>query len=184
MSNLWLSSISTFKKYPIRQLYIENGTSSLSVFYPLEDSFFEVIPVTRKFYAGGEITVGYKLKAEIYIAHNDFKSGGIIERLDELMAFNTAPYDPYLEVNTSQRKNVSIACGSELIGTAGTNPVPTARNSNDDVLISLSNHGTYQYRIEGKDHRPKLIITYQRTIHSLQDVRLYPSGGSAVKLFS
>jgi len=168
---------------PIRAVsFYDNENAEGLHFFQIEaESSYKILPITRPHYKGGNITVGYKVEANIYVANNPFNQYNydLVNRLEKL---KNRKIRTLLALGKIEPTDAAWAKPPEEY--AGHLDFPLQEhlrtkviNATNKMVVDFGDNLTFQYEIESVEYRPRLIIKMYGILDNPANISSdYPAG--------
>jgi hypothetical protein len=153
---------------PIRGLaiyHVNIDGDGVTRFYQLEaESAFQMEPIIRTTHEGIDITLGYKLNANIYVPHNLYKTDGLLERVETLVQ----------GIGKGTLINQVVLMLGKSVIAQDQDGAPDAINSTGKLAIefgttsidgtTVNKLSSFSYKLETIELRPRMIINVRAFI--------------------
>jgi hypothetical protein len=134
------------------QIYNPETYETLSLAQLEDGSVYNIEPMTRPHFRGGEVTIGYRFDATAVIPHDDYVNNQLIDRFES-------------ETWKNKRFLLLLLLGNQpFFGLSGTPPEFSHSNISQYMQIS---YATIKYKIESGQLRPRMLLTMTGTLTTL-----------------
>ncbi len=174
---------------PIRAVsfYDFDNAEGLHFFQIEAESSYKLLPITRPHYKGGNITVGFRAEANIYIANNPFNqyNADLIIRLEKLKGryIHTQLILGLSEPNDTAWLYPPAEITGHLEYPLQDHLRTKVMNATDKMIVDFDTNLSFNYEIESVEYRPRLIIRLQGKIDSPLKINADLPVGFANRMF-
>ncbi len=168
MGDTHYNKANEIKVMPIRAAFFYSPSvlgNYVHFFYLEKGSGYLTQEITMPHYEAGEEQQGHLLKVDLIIPHNKYETNGMIDILEKIIA----------KSKKQDRLDFQVMIGDAVVTGMGSEYSPDAINSNHGLWVEMDTTLIWNYSIDHKDVRPKVIMKGEGFLYKMNDIKNVPS---------